>query len=115
MALDPIVAGCDWQATIIADPTIGRDAAAVVEELTGAAVAVRLVAPGGVVVATGTGSITSATARTIEAVFTAAQTRNIAPGVGFILDVRVTTAGSLIRPVQVREKLEVRPFTVGAS
>lgn len=113
MALDPIVAGCDWQATLIVDPTLGQTAQSVVTDLTGATVAARLIDLGGTVRATGVAVVSSASDRKIEASFTAASTRLITPGVGFILDVRVSTVGGFVRPVQVREKLEVRAFTVG--
>lgn len=113
MALDPIVVGCDWQATLITDPTLGLTAQTVVDELTGATVVARLVDSGGVVRATGNASVTSATERKIEVAFDAVDTRLIAPGVGFILDVRVLTVSGHTRAIQVREKLEVRPYTVG--
>ena len=113
MAFDPIVVGCDWQATLIVDPTIGQTAQTIVTNLTGATVAARLIDATGTVRATGTATITSTTERTVEVVFTASTTRQLAPGVGHVLDVRVTTSGGQIRPVQVREKIEVRPFTVG--
>lgn len=111
--LDPIVVRCDWQATLIVDPTIGRTAESVVEELDGASVEARLIDSGGTARATATATVTSATQRTIEVAFTDTATAGLAPGVGYILDVRLTTGAGLIRPIQVREKIEVRPFTVG--
>lgn len=115
MALDPIVVGCDWQATLIVEPTAGRTPADIVAELAaGASVSVRLVDSAGLVVASAPASlITSAAERTIEAIFVPSDTEDVTPGVNFVLDVRLTTPTGKIRPVQVREKLEVRAFTVG--
>jgi hypothetical protein len=116
MALDPIIRGCTWQATLYVDPGPGNTIGEIIAELTNAVVLVQLVDSTGIVRAvSSSSSIVSPTDRKIEAAFTADETSDIAPGIGFILDVRVTTDGGQIRPIQVREKIEVRPFTMAVG
>lgn len=114
MALDPMVVGCDWQATLIVEPTAGRTPAEITAELgAGASVVVRLIDSDGAVAASSAASaITSAAERTIEVIFTPAELALVTPGPGYVLDVRVTTPAAKVRAVQVREKIEVRAFTV---
>jgi hypothetical protein len=114
VALDPIVRGCDWQATLIVEPTAGRTPADVSSELVGGSVAVRLHSSSEELLLTGTASITSTTNRTVGVSFTAVQTGGIVAQLGCVLDVRLTTSGGLVRPIQVRERIDVRDLTVGA-
>ena len=115
MALDPIVRGCDWDASLLVEPTGGSTPAEVEAALNGATVTAKLYGAGGDLVLTGTGTVASASDRVVAVGFTAASTAAAAAQVGCTLDVRVTTTGGKVRAVQVRELLDVRDTPTGTA
>lgn len=110
MALDPIVQGCDWIASLLIEPTTGKTNADVVALLDGATVEAKLYSANAVLVATGVGEVISSDDRSVRVTFDNSTTSTLAEQIGCILDVRVAN-GSQVFPVQVRERLTVRALT----
>lgn len=114
MSFDPIVQGCDWQATLVVRPTSGRTNADVTEELTEATGVTARLLVNGKVVATFGATVTDAAARTIELTLPHATTTGLAKCQGQqegVIDVRLALPGDIIRPISVLERVQVVGLT----
>lgn len=109
MSLDPIVAGCSWDAVLFVGPSAGRTAADVTEDLTGATVtaALYMTKDDATPVAT-FGTSVDAMARTVSLSLAPGDTVGLAAKRGCLIDVRVATSGGEIYPVAVNSAVEVK-------
>ena len=111
MALDSIVIGCDWSASILVTPTDGRTEADVVADLTGATVSASLHDANGDTLVVGTALVTSASNRKISLSLLAAATTSLQPTRSCAWDVRVLQ-GARVLPVAVFDRIDVQDRTV---
>lgn len=109
LAVDEIVIGRDYTATITIDPAPGKTNAEVVTELTGSTITARILDSDGttVITSTITGAV-SAAARTITLTITDTVTTALAAGSHYLWDVKVTTTGALIWPVRMPRRCVIR-------
>lgn len=111
MSLDPIVAGCSWDAVLFVGPSSGRTNADVTADLTGATATAGLYLTKDDTAPAATFSATvDAMARTIALGLAPADTVGLEAKRGCIVDVRVQK-GSDVYPVSVGTTVEVKKLS----
>lgn len=108
LAVDSIVVGRSWEASIVLDPAPGKVAADVVTELTGATCTARIVdTDGSTVITSDIAESIDAASRTITLTLTAAQTASLVPG-RYRWDVKITATDTSQWPVRMPGIAQVR-------